>query len=65
MTIAEKVWDALTTVLRMNDKIVSMSGQMKEQQQKIETLTIEVAELKMAVRVLLASQGIKQLPKIG
>ena len=29
MAVGGKLWDALTTVIKMNDKIVTMSGQLQ------------------------------------
>lgn len=42
MGVTDKVWDALTTVIKMNDKVVSLAGTVKEQQLKIEGLTERV-----------------------
>ncbi|MGI9045565.1 MAG: hypothetical protein ACR2FI_01975 [Burkholderiales bacterium] len=47
MAIADKLWDALTTVIKMNDRIERMAGQMQTQQQKIEDLTGRVIRLKL------------------
>ena len=56
MAIGEKLWDALATVIKMNDKIVSMSGQIQAQQSKIEDLTARVIRLETALELALASQ---------
>lgn len=47
---AEKAWDAFRDVLRLQDKV--------------ETLNIEVAQLKVAVTILLSQSGIKDVPKL-
>lgn len=61
MALSDKLWDALTTVIKMNDKIVTMSEQMKTQQQKIENLTSRVVRLETALEIALATQGRKRL----
>ena len=30
MGVTDKVWDALTTVIKMNDKVVSLAGTVKD-----------------------------------
>jgi uncharacterized membrane protein affecting hemolysin expression len=63
MTITGKIWDALTTVIKMNDKIVSMSEQMKAQQQKIENLTQRLIRLEAALELLMAERGRRRIRK--
>ena len=57
MGVSDKLWDALTTVIKMNDKIVAMSAQMQAQQQKIEDLTGRVIRLETALEIALANQA--------
>lgn len=61
MALSDKLWDTLSAVIRMNDKIVSMAEQMKAQQQKIENLTSRVVRLETALEIALAAQGRKRL----
>ncbi|MDP3595964.1 MAG: hypothetical protein ABL983_02580 [Nitrospira sp.] len=61
---AEKAWDAFRDVLRLQDKVESLSKNIELHQAKIETLNIEVAQLKVAVSILLSQSGIKDVPKI-
>jgi hypothetical protein len=63
MAIADKLWDALTTVIKMNDKIERMAGQMQTQQQKIEELTGRVIRLETALEIAMAGKGQRSLPK--
>ena len=35
MGVADKMWDAVTTVIKMNDKVERMAASMKTQQEKI------------------------------
>ena len=61
---AEKAWDAFRDVLRLQDKVESLSKYVELHQAKIETLNIEVAQLKIAVAILLSQTGIKDVPKL-
>jgi hypothetical protein len=54
MGITERVWDAFTTVLRMNDKVERMSVALKTQQDKIENLTERVIRLETALELSIA-----------
>ena len=63
MGVTDKVWDALTTVIKMNDKIASLAGTVKEQQAKIESLTERVIRLETTLEI--AMRGVsktRQLP---
>lgn len=63
MAIGDKLWDALTTVIRMNDKIERMAGQMQTQQQKIEDLTGRVIRLETALEIAIAGKTQRSLRK--
>jgi len=56
MWITEKMWDAITTVIRMNDKVERIAGAIKEQQTRIENLTERVIRLETALEIALASK---------
>lgn len=60
----EKAWEAFREVLRLQDKVNSVSGQLHEQQRRIEKLAIEVAQLRMAMAMLMNDRGIKEFPKL-
>lgn len=53
MGITDKMWDAITTVIKMNDKVERMAGTMKAQQEKIENLTERVIRLETALEIAL------------
>ncbi len=57
MGVADKMWDAITTVIKMNDKIERMAATMVSQQQKIEALTERVIRLETALEIGLAGSG--------
>jgi len=62
MGITERVWDALTTVLRMNDKIERMTVALKSQQDKIENLTERIIRLETALELGLAIRRDRNAP---
>jgi hypothetical protein len=57
MGIADKVWDALSTVIRMNDRVDRMAVTMVEQQHQIQTLTERVIRLETALEIGLSRGG--------
>lgn len=64
MGVTDKVWDALTTVIKMNDKVVALAGTVKEQQAKIEQLTERVIRLEATLELLMRTGGdTKKLPR--
>ncbi len=54
MGITDKMWDAITTVIKMNDKVERMAGTIKTQQMKIENLTERVIRLETALEITLS-----------
>lgn len=63
MGISEKVWDVLTTVIKMDDKVERMADTIKGQQMRIEDLTMRVVRLETALEIALASQKPKTTSK--
>ena len=63
MGITDKMWDAMTTVIKMNDKVERLAGTVKTQQEKIENLTGRVVRLETALEIALANQGLKRRPR--
>jgi hypothetical protein len=66
MGAMEKMWDAITTVIKMNDKVERMAGTLVAQQQKIEHLTERLIRLETALEIGLAQQrrGSNKVAKI-
>ena len=63
MSVTDRVWDALTTVIKMNDKVVSLAAANKEMQAKIENLTERVSRLETTIELALrGTGGTKKLP---
>lgn len=51
MSISEKMWDAITTVIKMNDKVERLAATVEVQQLKIETLTERLVRLETALEI--------------
>jgi hypothetical protein len=56
MGVTDKMWDALTTVIKMNDKVEQLAGVVVAQQAKIEGLTERVIRLETALEIALATK---------
>ena len=56
MGITEKMWDAITTVIKMNDKVERLAGTVKVQQDKIENLTGRMIRLETALEIALVGK---------
>jgi hypothetical protein len=54
MGVTDKMWDAITTVIKMNDKVERMAATITVQQQKIENLTERVIRLETSLEIGLA-----------
>ncbi len=63
MGVADKMWDAITTVIKMNDKVERMAATIVTQQQKIEGLTERVIRLETALEIGLARSSSGKQPR--
>lgn len=54
MGVTEKMWDAITTVIKMNDKLERTAATIRQQQEKIESLTERVIRLETALELGMA-----------
>jgi len=61
MGITDKMWDAITRVIRMDDKVERLAGTVKTQQDKIEDLTGRIIRLETALELGLAAQDRNRL----
>ena len=59
MGVTDKMWDAITKVIRMDDKVERLAGTIKDQQVKIEILTERVIRLETALELALTARGMK------
>lgn len=57
MGVADKMWDAITTVIKLNDKVERMAETIKTQQQKIESMNERLMRLEMAIQMGIARPG--------
>jgi predicted Zn-dependent protease len=51
MGVADKMWDAITTVIKMNDRVERMATTITVQQQKIESLAERVIRLETMLEI--------------
>ncbi len=66
MSMMDKLWDAFSTVIKMNDKVVGQAAAVAAQQAKIEELTARVIRLETALEIALSARGAggnKRLPR--
>ena len=61
MGVTDKIWDALTSMIKLEDKVKSQSEAMKTQQTKIENLTERVIRLEAQLEMLMRAAEIKRL----
>ena len=62
MSIGEKVWDALSAVVKMNDKVERLAQASSGMGLKLETLTERVVRLETALEIGLAVES-RRLPR--
>lgn len=62
MGVTDKLWDAITTVIKMNDKVERMAASMVTQQQKIEGLTERIIRLETALEIAMLRSGGAEKP---
>ena len=53
MSVTDRILSALTTVIRMNDKVEAMAGLMKEQQRRIDDLNTRMIRLETVLEIAL------------
>ena len=61
MGVTDKVWAALTSMIKLEDKVNRQAEAMKVQQQKIEDLTGRVIRLEAQLELLAGAAIIKKL----
>ncbi len=59
MSVAEKMWDGITRVIKMDSKVESLTSTIVDQQKRIEDLTGRVIRLETALEIALVAQGRK------
>lgn len=61
MRVTDRVWGALTSMIKLEDKIVRQSEVIKTQQDKIENLTERVIRLETMLKLLMRASEFKRL----
>lgn len=61
MGVTDKIWGALTSIIKLEDKVNRQSDAMKTQQTKIEDLTARVIRLETQLDMLMQAASIKRL----
>jgi predicted RNase H-like nuclease (RuvC/YqgF family) len=56
MGITEKMWDGITTVIKMNDKVERLSATVKSQQDRIVDLTERLIRLEALIEIGLSGK---------
>lgn len=60
MGVADKLWDALTNVVKMNERVVGLAVTVKSQQTRIESLTERVTRLEAQVETMVRVVALRQ-----
>ena len=61
MGVTDKIWGALTSIIKLEDKVNRQSDAMKTQQTKIEDLTGRAIRLETQLEMLVHAAAIKRL----
>lgn len=61
MGITERVWGALTSVIKLEDKVLRQGEAIKSQQTKIENLTERMIRLETTIELMIRASERKQI----
>jgi hypothetical protein len=61
MGVTERVWSALTSMIKLEDKVTRQADALKSQQVKIEDLTSRVIRLEAQLELLTGAAMIRKL----
>ena len=61
MGITERVWAALTAVIKLEDKVVRQGEVIKAQQLKIENLTERMIKMETTIELLMRASAARRL----
>ena len=61
MSVTDRVWGALTAMIKLEDKVSRQAEALKTQQSKIEELTARVIRLEAQLELLTGAAMIKKL----
>jgi cell division protein FtsB len=65
MSVTDRVWNALTAMIKLEDKVTRQSEALKAQQAKIENLTERVIRLETQLELLTGAAIVKKLSRSG
>lgn len=63
MGVTDRVWNALTAMIKLEDRVVRQSEAIKSQQLKIENLTERVIRLETQLELLTGAAMVKRLAR--
>jgi len=61
MGVTDRVWGALTSMIKLEDKVTRQAEALKAQQQRIEDLTARVIRLEAQLELLTSAAIVKRL----
>ena len=61
MGVTERVWGALTSMIKLEDKVVRQGDVIKEQQTKIENMTERLIKLETTIELLIRASEQKRI----
>jgi hypothetical protein len=61
MSVADRVWNALTAMVKLEDKVTRQAAALKEQQSRIEDLTSRVIRLEARLELLTGAAIVRRL----
>jgi len=61
VSVTDRVWGALTAIIKLEDKVTRQSEALKSQQMKIEDLTARVIRLEAQLELLTGAALVKRL----
>ena len=61
MGVTERVWGALTSMIKLEDKVVRQGEVIKEQQTKIENMTERLIKLETTIELLIRASEQKRI----
>ncbi len=61
MGLSEKIWNALSAMVKLEDRVTRQAEAMKAQQQRIEDLTGRVIRLEAQMDLLVGAAMVKRL----
>lgn len=60
MSVTDRIWNALTSMIKLEDKVTRQAEALKAQQTKIEDLTSRVIRLEAQLELLTAASLVKR-----